>query len=110
MTGRPRADAEYVLARFEVRDYFDVLVAMEDVPVGKPDPSGIEMAAGKLGVKRVAYIGDTIDDLRAAIAAHALPIGVVSQGGSAVEQRPLLEQHGAKFVLDDVNEVLEVLK
>jgi histidinol-phosphate aminotransferase len=112
VTGRPRDEAQYVLDRFQVASLFDVVVTMDDLPQGrgKPDPFGIELAMEKLGVKRAIYLGDTIDDLQAAIAASAIPVGVVSKGVEAREQRPLLEGHGAMLVLEDVKTIVEVVK
>jgi histidinol-phosphate aminotransferase len=112
VTGRPRAEAQYVLDRFGVADLFDVVVTMDDVPAGKgkPDPFGIELAMEKIGAQYALYVGDTIDDLQAATAASAVPVGVVSKGAEVGERRELLERYGAVLVLEDVKTIVEVLK
>jgi HAD superfamily hydrolase (TIGR01548 family) len=112
VTGRPRAEAEYTLDHFQVRDLFDVVVALEDCPQGKekPDPYGIELAMKSLGVRSAVYVGDTIDDLQAAMGASAVPVGVVRKSTEEREQRQLLSHHGAQLVLGDVNEIAEVVK
>jgi HAD superfamily hydrolase (TIGR01549 family) len=112
VTGRPRREAEYTLERFDVADLFQVVVAMEDTPQGrgKPDPCGVELAMDKLGVRRAMYLGDTVDDVQAAIAASAIPVGVVSKGARAEEQCDLLKAHGAVVVLEDVEAIVEVVK
>ncbi len=111
VTGRPRKEAEFVLSRFEAENYFDVLIAMEDTPPGrgKPEPDGILLAMKKLKVKSAAYLGDTIDDMKAAVAAKVIPIGVLAVS-SAVEprQEELLRSAGAEFILHDVNEILKL--
>jgi phosphoglycolate phosphatase-like HAD superfamily hydrolase len=56
------------------------------------------------------YVGDNIDDVKAAIAASAIPVGVVSEGAPAGQQRGLLKAHGAQVVLDDVDEIVEVVE
>jgi histidinol-phosphate aminotransferase len=112
VTGRPRAEAEYALDRFHVRDLFDAVVTLEDCPQGKekPDPYGIESAMEALGVRHAVYVGDTVDDLQAAIAASAIPAGVVRKGTQVRQQRELLSRYGAQVVLEDVNEIAEVVK
>jgi histidinol-phosphate aminotransferase len=110
VTGRPRVEAEYALNRVRVRDLFEIVVAMEDLPEGrgKPDPYGLELAIEKLGVSSAMYVGDSIDDVRAAIGASAVPVGVVSRGAEATEQRELLRAGGARVVLENVNDIVEV--
>jgi histidinol-phosphate aminotransferase len=112
VTGRPRAEADYSLEHFQVRDLFDVVVGLEDCPQGKekPDPYGIELAMRSLGVRCAAYVGDTIDDLQAAMGASAIPVGVVRNCTEAREQCQLLSRHGAQLVLEDVNEIAEVVE
>jgi len=111
VTGRPRREAEYTLERFDVADLFQVVVAMEDTPQGrgKPDPCGVELAMDKLGVRRAMYLGDTVDDVQAAIAASAIPVGVVSEGGDARTQSDVLRAEGARIVLNDVNDIVGVV-
>ncbi|MFH1437556.1 MAG: histidinol-phosphate transaminase [Pseudomonadota bacterium] len=112
VTGRPRKEAEHVLRRFKADRYFDVIVAMEDTPSGKgkPDPLGITMAMEKLGVKRAVYVGDTIDDVKAAKAAGIAAMGVAGASGAPEEQKKLLEREGARWVVGSANEILEVLE
>ncbi len=44
VTGRPHAEAQHVLERFQTLSFFPVVITMDDVPKGKakPDPLGIE--------------------------------------------------------------------
>ncbi|MFH1850561.1 MAG: histidinol-phosphate transaminase [archaeon] len=70
VTGRPREEAIYTLERLGILQYFDVIVALGDYPPekSKPDPCGIELAIKRIGCEAI-YIGDTIDDQKAAEAA-----------------------------------------
>lgn len=80
-TGRPRADAEWSLARFGVAPLFARVVALEDVRRGKPDPEGLEELrrwAGAAGLR--AYCGDTVDDAACARAAGVPFVGVAPPG------------------------------
>ncbi len=112
VTGRPRAEAEFVLQRFGVTNHFDVLITMNDIPLnkGKPDPFSINMALEKLDAKQAIYLGDNIDDMKAARAANIIAIGVLNQNSDTQQRVKLLEQFGAKTVLGSVNEVSSILK
>ena len=111
VTGRPRAEAEYVLERNHAAAYFSVLIAMEDTPEkrGKPHPDGILLALGHLNVRSAVYLGDTIDDIMAAKAAGILPVGVLTAHVSVNDQIRLFKSHGAVHTLNSVNEIGEIL-
>ncbi|MEE4311110.1 MAG: HAD-IA family hydrolase [candidate division KSB1 bacterium] len=111
VTGRPRAEAEYVLKRNHAASYFSVLIAMEDTPVerGKPHPDGILLALDHLNVRSAVYLGDTIDDIMAAKAAGIMPVGVLTGHVSRDNQSQLFRTHGAVHTLNSVNEIAEIL-
>lgn len=75
VTGRPRAEAEWFLSRAGIADFFQVVVCMEDGPA-KPSPEPVRRAMDLLGVQSAWLVGDTVDDVRAARSAGALPIGI----------------------------------
>jgi HAD superfamily hydrolase (TIGR01548 family) len=110
ITGRPRQEAEFALEKNQVVDYFDTLICMEDTPEGKgkPNPFGILLAMEKLAVKRALYLGDTIDDMKAAKAANIIPIGVINNGDH--ENINLLQENGARLILNHVNDIQEILQ
>ena len=110
VTGRPRDEAEHTLRKFKIRDMFGSVVALEDVKGReKPDPHGIQMSMKALGVKRAVYLGDNIDDIKAAKAAGIVPIGVIF--GKDVEGiKRKFAALGAKEILMSVNDIVEVLK
>ncbi|MBN2010690.1 TIGR01548 family HAD-type hydrolase [candidate division KSB1 bacterium] len=103
VTGRPRAEALYVLERFDTASYFDVVVGMEDIPIDKPDPAGILLALEMLHVSRALYVGDTIDDMKAARAAGIDAIGMMV--GDDDGER--LMEVGAIEVVKSVNDIIE---
>ena len=108
VTGRPRADAERFLDDHGLSDLFSAVVSMEDAP-SKPDPAPVRLAMEQLGVRRAWMVGDTPDDLRAARAAGALPVGVPAPGDDAGTARAVLLGAGAAFVLDTPDDLEEVL-
>ncbi|MGH9536146.1 MAG: HAD-IA family hydrolase, partial [Terriglobales bacterium] len=99
-TGRPRADADYVLRRFAADGAFDHVVALEDVSVQKPDPEGLfELRRLHAPAPLAAYIGDSIDDARAAAAAEVPFIAIVDAAPPEREERiALFRASGCQFV------------
>ena len=113
VTGRPREEAVYVLDYFAMKKYFSTVITMNDVPAdkGKPDPAGILLALQRVDAKTGWYLGDTIDDVTAAISADIVPVGVLcgTDEKQRKKQKKILVQHGAKCVLEHVNEIKEVV-
>jgi len=108
VTGRPRAEAEWFLARAGIRDLVHTIVTLEDAP-NKPNPAPVALALARLGATRGWMVGDTPDDARAARAAAVLPLGVTAPGESRSEVARALVAAGAALVLDQLSDLLEVL-
>lgn len=79
VTGRPRKDCDKFLQTHGLKDIFPVCVCMEDAPA-KPNPRPVQIAAEKLGINpdNCIMIGDTPDDVRAAVAAGCVAWGVLT--------------------------------
>jgi histidinol-phosphate aminotransferase len=109
VTGRPREEALHTLERNAARDLGTVLVAMEDTARRKPAPDPLLRALELLDgadPATAAYVGDAVDDLRAATAAGCLPIGVLPPQASwhdGLCER--LYEAGARVVCRDLAEV-----
>lgn len=110
VTGRPRKDAEYALKKANAEKFFEVVIAMEDVPKNKrkPDAYGLNLAIARLGATKVYYFGDNIDDMKMAVGAGAVPIGVLPPGIGG-NLKGLLMENGAKTVLEDINNLKSVI-
>lgn len=78
-------------------------ITVDDVAVGKPDPAGILKAASTVKAESVWMVGDMVDDIRAAVAAGAVPIGV---GSDRVD---LLYEAGAAIVLPTLADLDQLL-
>ena len=78
VTGRPRGDAERFLGEQGVRGLFGAVVCREDGPL-KPDPAPVRIAMTHLGAHTAWMLGDTPDDVHAAVGAGVVPVG----GGAA---------------------------
>jgi len=101
VTGRPKKDALYASEKFSLG--FDVMITLDDVEKGKPDPEGIRKALEKISPDQrsggnAIYIGDTVDDVIAAAAAGIPCIGIS-------RKKEVLMRAGARIVLDDVNQL-----
>ncbi|MEY3012159.1 MAG: hypothetical protein RIT45_894 [Pseudomonadota bacterium] len=118
VTGRPTEEARFTLRRddapfrAERGSAMEVVVGMDDTDAGKPDPAGILLACRQMGLDptRVAYVGDAVDDMRAARAAGAFAIGVLAPGrgwNSGWPER--LAAAGAHIVARDVQEAVRWL-
>lgn len=112
VTGKSRRSWEATLAREEL-GRFDVLVFEDDVAAPKPHPEGIHAASRALGLAADAtiYVGDTIGDVRAAVAAGARAIATTwsrpSEEAEEYASRALAE--GAAAVIHRVEEILAVV-
>lgn len=113
VTGRPRKDCDTFLQSFNLTSLFDASYCMEDGP-SKPDPYPVLKCCELLGVtpsKDVVLVGDTPDDIAAAVAAGCSGIGVTTPEAVAEQeskQQPhdksplaivMKEQRGADCIL-----------
>jgi histidinol-phosphate aminotransferase len=102
VTGRPRKpDAERFLSAHSIDTHFKCSVCMSDEPA-KPSPRPVMRALAELGSSfggRAIMIGDTPDDIVAAVRAGVLAVGVAppdsSNVGAVVDS---LRAAGASFV------------
>jgi HAD superfamily phosphatase len=112
VTGRPTFETSYVLKKFAVEDFFDVVVAMEDYPAdkAKPDSTPIRLALEKLGAREAVYVGDSVDDIAAAKSAGIRAFGCIPPGVSAEPLGELLLRHGAEKVIGSIREIITALQ
>ena len=104
-TGRSTMEAEITLKREGWWGRF-LLVSADDVEHEKPAPDGLLKVKTLRPGKRLTYIGDTVDDARAAQAAGVPFIGIAAPGSPRRDELArLLEKEGAIRVLGDINEI-----
>jgi len=83
VTGRPRKDCDTFLELHGLTDLIDATYCMEDGP-SKPDPTPVLRCCELLGVepsKSVVLVGDTPDDIKAAVSAGCSCVAVVTPEG-----------------------------
>ena len=112
VTGRPGKEAYCALKKAGVPEYFDAIVTMDDYleEKAKPDPFSINLALKQLGNNGAVYLGDSVDDMKAAKDAGIRAIGVLLPNTSSNKLRELLKQNGAEIVLKDINDIIKLLK
>lgn len=109
-TGRPKEEAEFGLQRFKIKKYFDIIIVKEDTKELKPAPEGLIKILKKAKVKNseAVYIGDNLADLGAAKNANVNFIGVVDK--NIENSKAFLKSEGADIVLNNVNDVINVIR
>ncbi|GAB3681437.1 TIGR01548 family HAD-type hydrolase [Salinarchaeum chitinilyticum] len=117
LTGRPAAEAEIALDRTGLDVPEEHRFTMDDWEAGKPDPDALLTLADRFDASSLAFVGDTLDDVRTATnAATADPsrryhgIGVLTGGLSGDRGRALFEDVGATAVLEEIDDLSSVVE
>ncbi|MBI5487524.1 MAG: phosphoglycolate phosphatase [Deltaproteobacteria bacterium] len=107
-TNKGRRVAELVLESFGILPRLRTLVAEDDLPVRKPDPRPLLLAAERLGVSppRILVVGDGVQDVAAARAAGMRSCALL-QGYTL---RDALLAAGPDFVLERIDELPDALR
>jgi HAD superfamily hydrolase (TIGR01548 family) len=113
LTGRPAREAEVALSRVGLGDLPpERRVTMDDDLPGKPAPAGLTTLAERLDARSVLFVGDTLDDVRTAVAAsEADPgrtyrgVGVLTGGLTGETGREKYAGAGAWRVVESVNDL-----
>ena len=115
VTGRVEADAHWTLRHFGWDALIPLVVGMETQDGReKPDPFALTYALDRLGAtpEGAVMAGDTVDDVRAALAAGVAPVGVVPPGHPVRAHASVLVGAGATAALsraDDLPLLLQTL-
>lgn len=109
VTGRYRNEYEGVWAE-QLNPYFETVICRDDVTLengelapGKPAPDGLVEALKRLGCSSGYYIGNSVDDMKASIAAKLTPIGVAT-----TQAANELDVAGSETTLDHPNQLYQV--
>ena len=113
VTSRLKGTTYEGLRHYEIFDYFDEIVTMEDTTKHKPDPEPIEITLKKLDSKaeEAIMIGDTNFDIMCAKNAKVKAV-LVSWSLSIDEarQEELSDEEKPDYVIDDFMELLDIIE
>ncbi|MFD1632430.1 TIGR01548 family HAD-type hydrolase [Haloplanus ruber] len=117
LTGRPAAEADIALSRVGLSVPDAHRFTMDDWTEGKPHPRALTTLADRLDAERVAFAGDTLDDVRTAVNAADADaertyhgIGVLTGGLTGERGRQAFTDAGAAAVVETVNDLPELLE
>ncbi|MFB6303788.1 MAG: TIGR01548 family HAD-type hydrolase [Haloferacaceae archaeon] len=117
LTGRPAAEAAIALDRAGLDVPAERRITMDDPFPGKPAPAPLIELADRVDASAVAFAGDTLDDVRTAVAAgEADPertyhgVGVLTGGLSGEAGRRKYREVGSAAVVEDVNALVDLLR
>jgi HAD superfamily hydrolase (TIGR01549 family) len=98
----------YILKRFKIADYFQVVVPRDRVKRVKPDPEQFELALKTLDVRPDAtlIVGDSMVDMESAKELKVVAVGLPT-GLSTTEQ---LTSHGANYLITSLNDLPVLIK
>ena len=87
-TNTNRGLAEAILGRFGILALLDEVACADEAGAGKPDPAVVRLAASRLGLplKCCVFVGDSVYDEKAALAAPVEFIGFRYGAGSRIEE------------------------
>ena len=116
VTGRPAAEADIALERVGLEVPEEHRFTMDDWEEGKPHPRALVALAERFDADRLAFVGDTLDDVRTVGNAaetdpgrEYLGVGVLTGGLTGEAGREKYRKAGADAVLEHVDDLPERL-
>ncbi|GGK54602.1 TIGR01548 family HAD-type hydrolase [Haloarcula sebkhae] len=116
VTGRPAAEADIALERVGLDLPAEHRFTMDDWEEGKPHPAALRTLAERFNAERVAFAGDTLDDVATAVNADEADddrvyygIGVLTGGLTGDAGRQTFANNGASAVIESVTDLPELL-
>mgnify|MGYP000191628740 CR=1 FL=1 len=116
VTGRPAAEADIALERVGLDLPAEHRFTMDDWEEGKPHPAALRTLAERFDAERVAFAGDTLDDMATAVNADEAGddrvyygVGVLTGGLTGDAGRRTFANNGASAVIESVTDLPELL-
>ena len=117
VTGRPAAEADIAMDRVGLEIPDEHRFTMDDWEAGKPHPHALLTLAERFDVERVAFAGDTLDDIQTAVNADDedpdrvyYGVGVLTGGLTGEDGRATYASAGASAVVESVEDLPDVLE
>ncbi len=98
----------YIINRFKIREFFQVVVPRDKVTYVKPSTEQFEVALNTLGVgpQAAVIVGDSIVDMQSAKEVKAIAVGLPT-GMSTLEQ---LKNNGANYIITSLSDLPVLIK
>ena len=117
VTGRPAAEADIAMNRVGLSIPDEHRFTMDDWAAGKPHPHALLTLAERFDARRVAFAGDTLDDIRTAVNADDedpdrvyYGVGVLTGGLTGEDGRATYASAGASAVVESVEDLPDLLE
>ena len=100
--------ANYILQRFNIKDFFQIVVARDRVKYVKPHTEQFEVALKALGIspQTAVIVGDSVVDMQSAKELKAIAVGLPT-GTSTMEQ---LKNNGANYIITSLTDLPVLIK
>jgi HAD superfamily hydrolase (TIGR01509 family) len=107
-TTSSEAAANYILQRFKVAEYFQVVVSRDKVTHVKPDTEQCELALKVMGTKpsNMVLVGDSVADMESAKELKAIAVGIPT--GIATQKQ--LTTAGANYIITALSDLPVLIK
>ncbi|MBX0322232.1 TIGR01548 family HAD-type hydrolase [Halomicroarcula sp. F13] len=116
VTGRPAAEADIAMERVGLDIPDEHRFTMDDWAEGKPHPHALVTLAERFDAERVAFAGDTLDDVQTAVNADEADddrvyygVGVLTGGLTGETGRRKYANAGASAVVETVDDLPDLL-
>ncbi len=117
VTGRPAAEADIAMERVGLAIPDEHRFTMDDWEQGKPHPRALVTLAERFDARRVAFAGDTLDDIQTAVNADDeddervyYGVGVLTGGLTGEDGRATYAGAGASAVVESVEDLPDLLE
>jgi len=117
VTGRPAPEADIAIEQVGLDVPDEDRFTMDDWEQGKPHPRALVTLAEQFGAERIAFVGDTLDDVKTALNADAeddervyYGIGVLTGGLTGEDGRKTFSEVGASAVVESVNDLPDLIE
>lgn len=111
VTNSRRANVEPILVRWKIREHFEVMITIDDVSNGKPDPEAVHRAINRLNVSPsdTFFVGDWDSDVHAAGKAGAKTIAFSPDENKEFLSLEELKRSNPTFIVESYAELRELL-
>ena len=106
LSNRIKSLIDVALEVTKIKDYFDLVIGVDNVVNPKPNPMGIYKIIEELNDKNVIYVGDTVTDIQTAKNAYVKAVGVTW----SLTTKEEFIQANADYIISDPNELLTILE